>query len=46
MTESTKGHLENCWYPRTNEFNMDCPECMRIWNKFLDDKNIYVASDK
>ena len=39
-------HIDTCWYPQTKEFNKDCPKCMMIWNKFLDDKNLYVVPEK
>ena len=27
-------------------FNPDCPKCMEIWCKFIEDKNLYVVTDK
>ena len=27
-------------------FNPDCPKCMEIWAKFLEQKNIYAVTDK
>ena len=28
------------------ELNKDCPECMELWNKFLEKNNLYVVTDK
>jgi len=36
----TKEEIENL------TFNPECPDCMRIWADFLDEKNIHVVTDK
>lgn len=39
-------HTISCQHPKTKDFDVDCPECMRIWNNFLEDHNLYVITDR
>lgn len=39
-------HIKDCDYDKDGYYDVDCPECMRIYNEFLDsrtnptDKNV------
>lgn len=37
-------HVEGCSYPKDENFNPNCPECMHIWADFMDKQNIFVIT--
>lgn len=39
-------HTETCFYSKDGYFQPNCPRCMEIWCKFLEEKNCYVVTDK
>lgn len=39
-------HKDFCTYNKDEIFNPDCPECMRIWIKFVQAKNLYISTGK